>query len=410
MVADDLRIKLNTLGTLFAIKRNNLGKMSPSRRVAVITPFDKRKYSNSSQLFPNLFYPPARKWDYYHRCLTAYFRVDYFDIDHLAGKTPAGYDYVFVHELLCDVYPYDYLDVLHRLKKSNGKVAWVELHEKTLYSWGMFEKGFFEVVDLVLKHQLVDFTFLKDALSRPDTCTLAPYRLFGCNSIVEYYSDKRLFSFRFSETIFEKHLQFDFEASGDRILPIMFPFSPQYIDRVKMRDVDSSYIEEGDRTYFVSYAGRDRSSPAHAQRFVVADALNKALGGRLHYLDDYRHALQSSSYFLSLGHIHSSLRTFDNLLVDTGMIHYDLHPYRMFLDLREFVNYVPIGNPHRIFPNADAEADLSYLQEIVDRAAEHLVRDGFLPQLLVNQKRLLEQIIDPEFILSRIGVEVNGPD
>lgn len=348
----------------------------------------------TSPIFPMLPSEGARKWDYYDLCLRQVGEVQYFTYDK--RDEISDFDYVFVHETFYEALGERVPEELRKLKARNRKIFWVELHEKSIFSGALFLDGFLDQVDLILKHQLLDFDFLKEELKNPEN-NLAPYAFFGQPNILSYWQCKDYFDFRIDEELIAAHLDFDESCLLDKVRPIMYPFSWKLI-----ASGFPKYTEVKEKRYKIGYSGRIYIN--HAQRNSLAAALIN-LGLKVEINEDYLHTLGHSEYFLGLGHIHSSLRTFDTMAYNTVLIHYQAYPYRMWPEFREYETFIPLGNPHRLFLKGGFGFNEEYLKAIAARLREDIANEELKEKILQNQKALFEKLVDPKFICAKLGIE-----
>ena len=352
----------------------------------------------TSPLFPKLPSEGARKWDYYDLCLRQIGEVQYFQISD--WESVQDYNYVFVHETLYEAFAENVPEILAQLKSRNGKVIWVELHEKSIYSGALFLEGFLDHVDLILKHQLVDWDFLKGELRNPHN-NLAPYAFFGQPNILSYWQAKEYFGFRVDEKLIDNHLRFDESCLAGKVAPIMYPFSWKLIAGGFPR-----YTAVQRKKYRIGYSGRIHIN--HSQRNSLAAALiNFGLDVTIN--EDYLATLAGSEYFLGLGHIHSSLRTFDTMAFNTVLVHYESYPYKMWEEFREYETFIPMGNPHKIFAEGGFGFDRDYLGAVAARLQEDIQNRDLREKILINQKELFQKLTDPKFICGKLGIEEFQP-
>jgi hypothetical protein len=358
-------------------------------KIAVLTPFEDL---NCSPLYPYLKYAPGKKWTYYDLCLRTEAQVKYLPLEkHHKVK---GYKTVYIHENLYDKYPDQLIEILSTLKRNNDRLIWVELHEKSLFSEAIFKQGFWEQIDLVLKHQLLEFDILKAELAKP-LPHIGPYQLFGSATPLPYF--RRWFGFTFSDEILQKHAAFDFNAQAHKIQPLMFPFSYPLIEKGF-----PSYSSNHPKKQSVGYSGR-QAALAHLHRnFVCASLLQHGIP-LVDNEKDYVGTLRHSEYFLALGHIHSSLRTFDTLAFDTVLVHYGKSPYRMWPEFKEYETFLPLGNIHALFQAGGLGYDQAAIHKTAQQFALDLQDTALKQKLLVHQKELFHQLIHPKFINQKLG-------
>ena len=269
------------------------------------------------------------------------------------------------------------------------------MHEKSLYSPAVFQDGFFEAVDLLLKHQMLDFDFLRQEAPRRETA-LAPARFYAQHNLVSFLRNKAYFGFDIPDNLIENHLRFDFAAKRNVIQPLMYPFSWSMIQNGLPR-----YQCGAEKTMTLSYAGRIHIN--HAQRNAVTASL-AAAGVDVTFSEDYAECLRKSKYFLGLGHIHSSLRTFDTLAFDTVLVHYQAYPYIMWPEFKEYETFLPFGNPHELFVPGGFGLNKPYFDKTAERLQKDMADEGLRERLLVNQRALFQRLIDPRFIQEKLGV------
>jgi hypothetical protein len=358
--------------------------------VCILTP---REDHNDSPLWPELEYAPGRKWSWYHECLDATCDGAYALLEQHGEVN--GFDAVLVHEGLFTLLEDRTVDALARLRGANGRVIWVEQHERTLFSGAVFLDGFFDAVDLVLKHQLMRWPTLRDALKsgRPD---LGPWALFGYPSYPSFVGDRRLFGGLVRSEDLKRHQTADLEPLyGSRIQPLMYLFSSAVLDRGRpSRQIGTSEFP-------LTEAGR--FSIAHYQRKVLTSALRRA-GVEVRDDLDYLEAIARSRAFLGLGHIHSSLRTFDTMLFDTVLVHFGPGPYVVWPEFREYETYLPFGDVSRMFSHGGASPEWNYIDEACATLARDLADEALLSRVLAGQAQLIERVLDPEFIVDKLGI------
>jgi len=369
-----------------------LFKSARSRRpIAILTP---KAGANCSPLDPFGGDTNGRKWTYYHRCLEERGGVRYLEPGD--WESVRGYQYAFVHEALYDVLGERTIAALQTLKRNNGRVIWVELHEKSIFSGACFLPGFFAAVDRVLKHQLVDWDFLKSELRKPVN-RLAPHVIYGKPSYLEFLADPHLFAFRVEPQLFEDHLRFDFAEVQDKIVPIMYPFSWSLLARGL-----PAYSCDNAKAAIATYSGR--LSLNHLQRNALVAAVT-ARGVPATFDADYLASLRSSRHFLALGHIHSSLRTFDTLAFDTVLVHYEPGPYKWWSEFQPYRNFIPIGDVSKIFRAGGFGMDEAYVDSIAEQLKADLQNEELRAIVLEGQRALFEKLIDPSFIRGKLGMD-----
>ena len=346
-----------------------------------------------SPMWPKIPNANGRKWDYYDRCLRQSHSVSYFRPRF--WERIQGYDCLFIHETLWERFGDKTVEVLARLKRQNGKIIWVELHEKSLYSPAIFQDGFFETVDLTLKHQMLEFNFLKQELQRHET-TLAPLQFYAQHDLLTFLQNKSYFGFDIPDDIIENHLQFDFAAKQNVIQPIMYPFSWTMIQNGLPQ-----YQGGAEKAMTLSYAGRIHIN--HAQRNAVTASLAAAKLD-ITYSENYMDCLRQSKYFMGLGHIHSSLRTFDTLAFDTVLVHYQAYPYAMWPEFQEYKTFIPFGNPHELFVPGGFGLNKPYFDKIAAQLQKDIADEALRGRLLTNQKALFHRLLDPRFIGEKLGL------
>lgn len=364
-------------------------------KVAIITPF---KDTNNSPLYYKGMYKPGIKWLYYHNILSKNTNLQYFRIEEY--ERIKNYDYVFIHESFYDIFGDRTVTMLNDIKMQNKILYWIELHEKSFFSEAVFLDGFFETIDRIYKHQLLEFDFLKDNL-KEEYGNLVPFYNYNEKNMLEYYQNKRFFSFNISDNITHKHINFDFQKYEDQILPLMYPFSYEFLNKSKLVYTKSK------KKYFIGHAGR-RLAPSHVQRNYIFNYLQRSVDdNKLHYDEkNYLDTLKHSKFFMGLGHIHSSLRTFDCLAFNTVLVHYEKFPYKMWDEFEEYKTFLPFGNPHKIFKDGWFGADENNFEKTIDQFIEDINNEELLINILENQKELFSKIIDDQFIMKKLGIEI----
>lgn len=361
-------------------------------RICILTPFED---SSDSPLWPELAHPPARKWNWYHRCLDVTCDGAYTPLDQ--HRAVADFDAVLVHEGLFGLLVDETTAALARLRERNGRVIWIEQHERSTFSGAVLQDGFFRVVDLVLKHQLLRWPALRDALASgtPDP---GPWALYGHRSYLDYLRDGRLFGGLVRAEDLERHLTHDLEEHyGTRIRPLMYLFS-------------SEALENGDpartaSTGEVPLAEAGRYNLAHYQRKVLTSALRRH---GVEVRDDlgYRDALAKSRAFLGLGHVHSSLRTFDAMLFDTVLVHYGDGPYVTWPEFRPYHNYVPFGDVSEMFRAGGVSPDWDAIDAACETLARDLADEELTASVRAGQAALVDRVLEPGFIAGKLGIEL----
>jgi hypothetical protein len=366
-------------------------KFRDRRQVAVLTP---PEIGNNSSLLPRSGSTNGRKWTYYDLCIRDWGRTKYFRVED--WERVRDFRYVFVHEGLFDALGPETSESLRMLKDNNGKVIWVELHEKSVFSGAFFQPDFFDTVDLVLKHQLIETSFLKDELSRT-TNRLAPHAVYGKATYADYLGDRELFAFHIPPTLFDSHLAFDFDLAAKKIRPLMYPFSWALLEHGMPR-----YSEQQEKHEQALYSGRKNIN--HVQRHAFVAWLEDH-GVPIGITEDYFSALRGARYFAGLGHIHSSLRTFDTLAFDTVLLHYGSGPYIMWPEFEAYVNFLPAGDVSRIFVPGGFGMDIDYLEGVAARLKADLGNEDLRQSILKGQRSLFDRLIDPKFIRSKLGID-----
>ena len=331
---------------------------------------------------------------YYHMCLREWGDVRY--VQPTSWRNAIGSDYIFVHESVYDRLGNDTVSALTELKRNCGRLIWVELHEKSVFSGACFLPGFFAAVDRVLKHRFVDWDFLMGQLRNPVNL-LAPHIIYGKPSYLEYLVDPESVCVSHRAQLLEDHLQFDFAPVHDKIQPIMYPFSWSLVARGF-----PTYSCGNEKTAMATYSGRLVTN--HLQRNAFVSHL-AARGVPAVFDANYMASLRSSHYFLALGHIHSSLRTFDTLAFDTVLVHYEPGPYRWWRKFQPYRNFIPIGDVSKIFLPGGFGMDKSYVESLAEQLKTDLQEEELRAVVLEGQRVLFERLTDPSFIRDKLGMD-----
>lgn len=364
--------------------------------LAVITP---GPVANISPLLPGKTAGRATDWEWYHRCLS-----DVGEVRYLAPReweSATGFDAVLVHEGLALSTGAFTIGALERLRSRNGKVVWVEPHDRTTFSAPVFERGFFDVVDLVAKYQLMDWPTLQRELETSDN-SLAPWAFYGHASLAGFYSDPRLFGLPTSRETFERHLGSDLAPRyGTQIVPMMrlftFPRPTSWYAGTPSRQPD--VLKESQ----IGIALGDGASAC--LRGVLAGVL--AQGGlTVKFHRSIQRAAATSEAFLALGPVHldgsaADVLRFDTLAVlphdERYVVWDDVYiPGETYLPLRGIGELLRAGGR---MVNGEAAARLTaHLHEAL---ADEPLRE----RVLEGQRRAHAKLLDPAFVAGKLGIE-----
>jgi len=370
----------------------------PNVRVAVLTHFVSDR---NTVAYPGEGAENGRKWDYYDECLQRVCSVDYYNESN--WKEITGYDIVLVNDSLDNEWGDDTVLHLKTIKSKNARIHWIELHEKVVYSAACFLPEFWDTVDLVLKHQLVEFDILKETLANPSNC-LAAYRFYGVSDLRSFWNLKDYFNYRMPDDLIGRHLSFDWESVAERIQPLMYPFSSKVFSKGALpyyRENVSNRGQSGNPS--VVYCGRGNRSHIHRLSLVsllVENGINVTVD------DDYERSLTEYDYSLGIGLLHSSLRTFDTLAYPTVLVHYNTDSHKMWPEFKAYENFLPIGDPLEIFSKGCFGFQKDYVESVVVRFKQDLNDTTLRLKLLREQRKLFDQLTNPLFVVSKLGLGV----
>lgn len=368
--------------------------MSPS--IAVITP---EGAPNVSPLISAEMARAATDWEWYHRCLARVADVQYFSL--VDWREVSGFDAVLVHEAIEAATPGATAPALWQLRGANGRLIWVEPHQRSTFAPAVFERGFFDVVDRLVKYQLMAYAPLLTGLRSPDS-NLAPWAYYGHSSIVDFYGNQKLFALPSTPETVNRHFAVDLsEHYGDTIRPMMRLFtlpgpdswyggSPSRQERILKEAQVGVAITDG---------------PSSPIRGLMAGLLAQAgLDVKVHW--SRVRAAATSEACVAIGPAHLDGGAADVLRFDTLAVLPHDPRYVIWDDV--FVaheSYLPIDNFGQLIRTGGRVIDGGVAKGIAAQLAEALSDPQLRAHILAGQRRAYEQLCDPRFVAAKLGLE-----
>jgi hypothetical protein len=370
--------------------------MRPS--IVVVTPA--YKHSISALMPAELSGVPC-EWEWYHRCLSQIGDVEYVGIDR--WDAVSGADVVLVHEALELIMHDATVRALSRMRSRNTKVIWVEPHERTTFSAPVFEPGFFDAVDVVVKYQLMKYDALIAALGSPDN-NLAAWALFAHASIDGFYADKRLFGVPTSPETLRRHLTSDLSCwYGERILPMMRLFTmPRHNSWYYGPPArHTNILREAD----VGIALGQGAVPTVAGMLVGLLA-RSGLHVKLH--GSRVRAAATSHACLSIGPNHWDGGAVDILRFETVAVLPEDERYLVWSDVfAPYESYIPLVGFADLLRVGGTLVDGDVAERLATQLASDLEDGAQHERILEGQRRAHGLLIDPHFIARKLGLETS---
>lgn len=372
--------------------------MTPS--IAVVTP---GAVPHVSALLPAAKAKAASDWEWYHRCLSTVGEVRYFGFRDLNGV--AGFDVVLVHEGLEMAALEWTMSTLARIRGANGKLVWVEPHQRTTFAASVFEPDFFDVVDLVVKYQLMEYPALVAGLRSPQS-DLAPWSLFGHSSLADFYGDPRRFAVPTSPETVARHLDCDLSPHyGERIAPMMrlftFPSPDSWYGDSAARQ--PNILKEAE----VAIA-EDEAGPASV-RAVIAGLLAQCGLGVTLRRSRVRAAATAEAY-VAMGPVHLDGGAADVLRFDTVAVLPEDPRYVIWDDV--FVageSYLPLHGVGPLMRQGGRVIDATAARASAARVAGELGDPSVRERILAGQRRAHTLLTDPVFVAGKLGIPASRP-
>jgi WavE lipopolysaccharide synthesis len=367
-----------------------------SRRIAVITP---EAVANLSPLLPGEQALSATEWEWYHRCLSRLAEVRYFPLGD--WMEVAGFDAVLVHEAFEAATPGGTVPALSQLRSRNGRLIWVEPHHRSTFAAAVFERGFFEVVDRLLKYQLMEYPALVAALGSPEN-NLAPWAFYGHSSIVDFYGNPKLFALPTTKDTLRRHFSVDLsEHYGDTIAPMMrlftFPrpdswygLSPSRQERILKESQVALALADGP------------SSPIRGA--VAALLAQSGLDVKIH--GSKVRAAATSEACVAIGPAHLDGGAADILRFETLAVLPHDPRYVIWDDV--FVageTYQPIEEFGSLIRRGGRVIDGDVARRIASRLADALSDASLRAEIMAGQRRAYERLTDAAFVAAKLGLE-----
>ncbi|MBV9605106.1 MAG: hypothetical protein JO027_08365 [Solirubrobacterales bacterium] len=367
--------------------------MSP--QVAVISP---EAVANLSPLLPGELARAATDWEWYHRSLSKLADVRYFPLGDWTEVT--GFDAVLVHEAIEAATPGGVIPALSRLRGRNGRLIWVEPHQRSTFASAVFERGFFEVVDRLLKFQLMDYAALVDELRSPEN-NLAPWAFYGQSSITDFYGNPKLFALPTTKATLARHFSVDLsEHYRDTIAPMMrlftFPRPDSWYGLSPSRQ--DHILKESD----VGLALADGPS-APIRGAVAALLAQSGLDVKIH--GSKVRAAATSKACVAIGPAHLDGGAADILRFETLAVLPHDPRYLIWDDV--FVageSYVPIEEYGSLIRRGGRVIDGDVARRIGARLSDALADPSLRAQVMAGQRRAYEQLTDPAFVAAKLGL------
>ncbi len=368
--------------------------MSP--QIAVITP---EAMANLSPLLPGELAHAATEWEWYHRCLSKLADVRYFPLGDWASV--AGFDAVLVHEAIAAATPGGTVPALSQLRSRNRRLIWVEPHQRTTFAAAVFERGFFDAVDRLLKYQLMDYAALVAALGSPEN-NLAPWAFYGHSSLGDFYANPKLFALPSTKDTLGRHLSVDLsEHYGDKITPMMRLFT----------------FPRPDSWYGLSPSRQDRILKESQVGLALADGPSSPIRGALAALlaqsglsvkiyGSKVRAAATSEACVAMGPAHLDGGAADILRFETLAVLPHDPRYVIWDDV--FVageSYLPIEEFGSLIRHGGRVIDGEVARRIAARLSESLSNQSLRAQIMAGQRAAYERLTDAAFVASKLGLE-----
>jgi WavE lipopolysaccharide synthesis len=365
-------------------------------RVAVISP---EAVANLSPLLPGELARAATDWEWYHRCLSRLADVRYFALGDWTEV--AGFDAVLVHEAIAAATPGGIVPALSQLRSRNGRLIWVEPHQRSTFAAAVFDRGFFDVVDRLVKYQLMDYAALVAALRSPEN-TLAAWAFYGHSSIADFYANPKLFALPTSKDTLGRHFSVDLsEHYGDTITPMMrlftFPrpdswygLSPSRQERILKESQVGLALADG---------------PSAPIRGAVAALLAQA-GFDVKIHGSKVRAAATSEACVAIGPAHLDGGAADVLRFETLAVLPHDPRYVIWDDV--FVpgeSYLPIEEFGSLIRRGGRVLDGDVARRIAPRLAEALSDPSLRAEIMAGQRGAYERLTDAGFVAAKLGLE-----
>lgn len=365
-------------------------------RVAVITP---EALANLSPLLPGELAHAATEWEWYHRCLSKLADVRYFPLGDWTEVS--GFDAVLVHEAIEAANPGATVPALSQLRSRNERLIWVEPHQRSTFAAAVFERGFFDVVDRLVKYQLMDYAALVAALRSPEN-NLAPWAFYGISSIADFYANPKLFALPTSRDTLGQHFSVDLsERYGDKIAPLMrlftFPRPDSWYGLSPSRQ--ENILKESQ----VGLALAD--GPSSPMRGAVAALLAQS-GLDVKIYGSKVRAAATSEACVAIGPAHLDGGAADILRFETLAILPHDPRYVIWDDV--FVageSYLPIEEFGSLIRRGGRVIDGDVAQRIAARLADSVRDDSLRAHITAGQRVAYERLTDAAFVVAKLGLE-----
>ena len=368
--------------------------MSPS--IAVISP---EAAPNLTPLFPAKLARMSTEWEWYHRCLSRLADVQYFPLGDWTQVT--GFDAVLVHEAIEAATVGTTMSVLSRLRHRNGKLIWVEPHHRSTFGATVFERGFFETVDRLVKYQLMEYAALVDGLRSPEN-NLAYWAFYGHTSIADFYANPKLFGVPASKETIGRHLTADLSPRyADQIAPMMRLFtlpgpdswyggSPSRQERIIKETQVGITLGDG---------------PSTVMRGLIAGLVGQT-GLQVKVYGSKVRAAATSETCVAIGHSRLDGGAADILRFDTLAVLADDPRYLIWDDVfAANESYLPIERFGELMGSGGRTIDGDVVSFTAARLAEALADTKLRAKILAGQRRAYGLLMDPWFIAAKLGLE-----
>jgi hypothetical protein len=368
--------------------------MSP--RVAVISP---EAVPNLTPLLPGEHALSPTDWEWYHRCLSKLAEVRYFPLGD--WMEVADFDAVLVHEAIEAATPGGIVPALSQLRSRNRRLIWVEPHHRSTFAGAVFQRGFFEVVDRLLKYQLMDYPALVAALGSTEN-NLAPWAFYGHSSIADFYGNPKLFALPTSKDTLRSHFSVDLsEHYGSTIAPMMrlftFPrpdswygLSPSRQERILKESQVALALADG---------------PSSPIRGVVAALLAQSgLDVKIH--GSKVRAAATSEACVAMGPAHLDGGAADILRFETLAVLPHDPRYVIWDDV--FVaseSYLPIEEFGSLIRRGGRVIDGDVARRIAGRLSGALTNASLRAEIMAGQRRAYGRLTDPAFVTAKLGLD-----
>ncbi len=368
--------------------------MSP--QVAVITP---EAVANLSPLLPGELARAATEWEWYHRCLSKLAEVRYFSLGDWTQV--AGFDAVLVHEAIEAATPGGIVPALSQLRGRNGRLIWVEPHQRSTFASAVFDRGFFDVVDRLVKYQLMDYAALVAALGSSEN-NLAPWAFYGHSSIGDFYANPKLFALPTSKDTLGRHFSVDLsEHYADKIAPMMRLFT----------------FPRPDSWYGLSPSRQERIIKESQVGLALADGPSTPIRGAVAALvaqagfDVKIHgskvrAAATSEACVAIGPAHLDGGAADILRFETLAVLPHDPRYVIWDDV--FVRgktYLPIEEFGSLIRRGGRVVDGDVARRIAPRLADALSNTSLRAEIIAGQRDAYERLTDAGFVAAKLGLE-----